>query len=221
MPLEPPPTPYVFPDPREAGDSDVVALGGDLAPGTVLSAYRQGLFPMDLPDHGLAWWSPVERGVIPLDRLRVTRSLRRSVSRFRVTIDADFAGVVTGCADPARPHGWITDDIRRAYAELHRLGWAHSVETWDEERLVGGLYGVAIGGAFFGESMFHQAPDASKVALVRLVEEMRGGGASLLDVQWVTPHLASLGAVAMPRPAYLRRLADALRLPLPAIWSGP
>lgn len=220
MPLEPPPTPYVFPDPQEAGDSDVVALGGDLAPGTVLAAYRQGMFPMDLPDHGLAWWSPVERGVIPLEGLRVTRSLRRSVARYRVTVDTDFAAVVAGCADPARPHGWITDEIRHAYGELHRLGWAHSLETWAGDRLVGGLYGVAIGGVFFGESMFHRARDASKVALVRLVEELRSGGAALLDVQWVTPHLASLGAVAMTRPTYLGRLAAALRLPLPAIWSG-
>lgn len=219
VPVEPPPTPYAFPDPRDAGDSDVVAMGGDLAPGTVLAAYRQGLFPMDLPGHGLAWWSPVERGVIPLDGLRVTRSLRRSIEKYDVTVDGAFEAVVEGCADPRRPHGWITEDIRHAYVELHRLGWAHSVETWVGEELAGGLYGVAIGGAFFGESMFHRRRDASKVALVHLVRLLSEGGATLLDVQWVTDHLESLGAVPLSRSAYLEMLGSALRRPLPAIWS--
>lgn len=219
VPIEPPSTPFAFPDPRDAGDSDVVAIGGDLSPGTVLAAYRQGMFPMDLPGHGLAWWSPVERGIIPLDGLRVTRSLRRSVSKYDVTIDRAFRDVVEGCADPRRPHGWITDEIRDAYLELHHLGWTHSVEAWVGEELAGGLYGVAIGGAFFGESMFHRRRDASKVALVHLVETLREGGAALLDVQWVTDHLASLGAVPVSRSAYLAMLASAVSRPLPGIWS--
>ncbi len=219
MPVEPPPSRWALPDPRTAGPDDVVAVGADLEPGTILEAYRSGMFPMHLPDGRLAWWSPVRRGVIPLDGLKVSRSLRRSVRRLATTVDTDFAGVIDGCADPSRAQGWITADIRAAYLELHRLGWAHSVETRDPEgRLVGGLYGVAIGGAFFGESMFHRVSDASKVALVRLVSELREGGASLLDVQWVTPHLATLGAVEIDREEYLSCLADALRLPLPPRW---
>ncbi len=219
MPTEPPPTRWMFPDPRDAGSDDVVAVGADLEPGTILEAYRAGMFPMHLPDGRLAWWSPVHRGVIPLDGLRISRSLRRSVCRLPTTVDTDFEGVIDGCADRSRDGGWITADIRAAYVELHRLGWAHSVETRDDEgNLVGGLYGVAIGGAFFGESMFHRVSDASKVALVRLVSELRDGGAVLLDVQWVTRHLASLGAVEIGRDEYLRRLAAALERPLPPRW---
>lgn len=219
MPVEPPPSRWLLPRPELAGDDDVVAVGGDLEPGTILAAYRLGMFPMHLPDGPLAWWSPVDRGILPLDGLRVSRSLRRSVRRYVTTVDTDFEGVIDGCADPSRPDGWINRDIRAAYVELHRLGWAHSVETREADgRLVGGLYGVAIGGAFFGESMFHRKADASKVALVRLVSELREGGAALLDVQWVTPHLATLGAVVIGRDEYLRRLPEALRLPLPPRW---
>ncbi len=219
MPVEPPPSRWMFPPASEAGDDDVVAVGADLEPGTILTAYRLGMFPMHLPDGQLAWWSPVHRGILPLDGLRISRSLRTSVRRLITTVDCDFQAVIDGCADPSRADGWITPDIRAAYVELHRMGWAHSVETWDRDgRLVGGLYGVAIGGAFFGESMFHRVSDASKVALVRLVEELRLGGAVLLDVQWVTRHLASLGAVEIGRDEYLRRLSDALMVPLPPRW---
>jgi leucyl/phenylalanyl-tRNA--protein transferase len=210
-PIEPPPSRYLLPDPRLAGPNDVIAVGGDLSPGTVLQAYRKGLFPMRLVDGDLGWWSPWRRGVLPVDRLRVSRSLRRSLRRYSVTMDEDFAAVLDGCADPGRPHGWITDDIRDAYTELHRLGWVHSVETWSNDgKLVGGLYGVAIGGLFAGESMFHRATDASKVALVGLVERMRGRPHALIDVQWVTPHLASLGAEEVGRTDYLRLLERAL-----------
>ncbi|MEL7208215.1 MAG: leucyl/phenylalanyl-tRNA--protein transferase, partial [Actinomycetota bacterium] len=188
----------------------VVGIGADLEPGTVLAAYRTGLFPMHVDGELLAWWSPDPRGVLPLDRLRVSRSLRRSLRRFEVTVDTEFDAVVDGCADPGRDHGWINDDIRHAYAQLHRLGWAHSVEVWSDAELVGGLYGVAIGGLFAGESMFHRRTDASKVALVHLVELLRAGGSTLLDVQWATPHLLALGAVEVPRPEYLRRLERAL-----------
>lgn len=216
MPVEPEPTQWVFPDPTEAGPDDVVAVGADLEPGTLLAAYRRGLFPMHLPGGGpLAWWSPAVRGVLPIDRLRVTRSLRRSLRRFEWSVDEAFEDVVAGCADPSRPHGWITADIVAAYVKLHDLGHAHSIEIWESSRLVGGLYGVSIGGLFAGESMFHRVPDASKVALVRLVEIMAETDEPLIDVQWQTEHLASLGAVEMPREEYLARLGPALASPIP------
>jgi len=211
-PVEPPPSPWVFPDPASAGPDDVVAVGADLAPGTILAAYRRGLFPMHLADGPLGWWSPDPRGILPLDGLVVSRSLRRSLRRYRVGVDESFDEVVAACGD--RPEVWINEEIREAYGALHRLGWAHSVECRDESgELVGGLYGVAVGAAFFGESMFHRARDASKVALVALVEKMKACGGELLDVQWVTPHLAGLGAVEIPRAEYLRRLARAVARP--------
>lgn len=224
MPVEPPPHPWAFPPPR-AGD-DLVAVGADLAPGTLLAAYRSGLFPMPLGEPGsqarLGWWSPEQRGVLPLDGLRVSRSLARSGRRFETKVDTAFEDVIEACADARRAQGWITRDIRDAYVELHRLGWAHSVEAWspDDGRLAGGLYGVAVGGLFAGESMFHHRTDASKVALVTLVQLLRDGGAELLDVQWRTPHLATLGAVAIPRAEYRRRLRAALERPLPAVFAG-
>ena len=219
-PVEPPPSRWELPDPAFAGDEDCIAIGADLEPGTVLQAYRRGLFPMHLPDDGpLGWWSPYRRGVLPLDGLRVTRSLRRSVRRYRVTVDRAFDEVLEGCADPRRPHGWITADIVAAYERLHALGWSHSVETWEGDRLVGGLYGIAIGGAFFGESMFYRERDASKVALVRLVQALAASGGVLLDVQWLTDHLASLGATEIGRPEYLERLRQALAMPIPPIWA--
>jgi len=225
VPVEPPPSPWVFPDPLDAED-DLVGIGADLDPGTLLAAYRRGIFPM--PEHGVRppmhWFSPVRRGVVPLDGLRVSRSLRRSVREFELRVDTAFDEVVAGCAEPTRDAGWITDEVASAYGELHRLGWAHSVETWQDGELVGGLYGVAIGGLFAGESMFHRVRDASKVALVELVGLLREDGAAdrLLDVQWVTPHLATLGAVELPRATYLGRLRRALRLPLPPRWrAGP
>jgi leucyl/phenylalanyl-tRNA--protein transferase len=164
----------------------------------------------------VGWWSPDPRGVLPLDGLRVSRSLRRSCARYEVRVDTAFDAVIDACADPRRPHGWIDERISTAYRTLHQLGWVHSVEAWTPEgELAGGLYGVAIGGLFAGESMFHHRTDASKVALVHLVEVLRDGGATLLDVQWRTDHLASLGVVAIPRDDYLARLTDALRRPLP------
>ena len=168
-------------------------------------------------DELLVWWSPDPRGVLPLDGLRVSRSLRRSCPRFDVRVDTAFEAVVDGCADPSRSGRWITPSIRDAYVRLHRLGWAHSVEAWDGDGLAGGLYGVAVGGLFAGESMFSRRTDASKVALVGLVDRLRDGGASLLDVQWVTPHLASLGAVEVTRADYLGRLAEAIALPEPVL----
>ena len=224
MPIEPPRSIWRFGDPRDDdADSDLVGIGADLLPGTLLAAYRAGLFPM--PDGGvrppMCWFSPVQRGVVPLDGLRVSRSLRRAVRAYEIRVDTAFEDVVAACADPRRPQGWITQEIAEAYVELHRLGWAHSVEAWRDGRLVGGLYGVGIGGLFAGESMFHRERDASKVALVGLVSLMNDEHAAdrLLDVQWVTPHLATLGAVEISRDDYLDRLAVALDLPEPR-WPG-
>lgn len=210
MPVEPLPSKFDLPEPAGA-NGDVVAVGGDLAPGTILQAYRKGMFPMHLEDGHLGWWCPIERAVIPPNRLRVTRSLRQSTRRYRVSVDRDFAGVIEGCADPSRPGGWITPEIVDAYTELHRLGWIHSVEVWDRDgELVGGLYGLALGGLFAGESMFHATRDASKVALVHLVVLLNRAGGGLIDVQWLTPHLESLGAVVIGKQAYLDRLPDLL-----------
>ena len=219
MPVEPMPSRFELPDPRSA-EGDVVAVGGDLSPGTILQAYRRGMFPMNLPDGHLGWWSPVERAVIPLEGLRITRSLRQSTRRYHVSLDESFEAVIENCAYAYRPDSWITDEVIDAYTELHDLGWVHSVEVWDTDgELVGGLYGVAIGGLFAGESMFHRARDASKVALVHLVVLMNRGGV-LLDVQWQTPHLESMGAVTIGRDAYLRRLPDALSVPGPFADGG-
>jgi leucyl/phenylalanyl-tRNA--protein transferase len=194
---------------------DVLAIGADLDPGTVLAAYCRGLFPMHLDTGELAWWSPDPRGVLPLDGLRITKSLRASTRRYRVTVDVAFADVMAGCADERREQGWITPDFVQAYSELHRMGWAHSVEAWDATGdLAGGLYGVSIGGLFAGESMFHRATDASKVALVALVGILGEDGQDrLLDVQWRTEHLATLGVIEIPRREYLSRLDAALSLP--------
>jgi leucyl/phenylalanyl-tRNA--protein transferase len=201
-----------------AGPDGLLAAGADLEPGTLLAAYGAGIFPMPVRSgwgsHELAWFSPDPRGVLPLDALRVSRSLRRSCRRYTTTIDHAFDAVVAGCADPRRPGGWITAEVRSAYDRLHSLGWAHSVEVWDATgELAGGLYGVELGGLFAAESKFHARTDASKVALVALVERLRSaGGPRLLDVQWTTPHLRSLGARDVARPEYLRRLEAALAL---------
>lgn len=199
-------------------DEDLVAAGADLEVGTLLSAYRRGLFPMGLGEHGgppLGWWSPDPRGILPLGRLHVSRSLRRSMRRFELRVDTAFDRVVDACADTSRDGRWITADVADAYRALHRAGHAHSVETWCDGELVGGLYGVSTGGLFAGESMYHHATDASKAALVGLVNLLRADGDSrrLLDVQWHTPHLATLGVVAIPRAQYLARLAHALEAP--------
>ena len=229
MPTEPPPSPWLFPDftdpEQEAGFvDDLVGRGADLAPGTVLAAYRAGVFPMPYGDGSrtMSWWSPRDRGVLELSSLKVSRSLARSLRRMEIRVDTAFDEVVSACADPRRDGGWIDDDVLDAYTELHRLGWAHSVEAWVGGDLVGGLYGVATGGLFAGESMFHRVPDASKVALVGLVELLSDeyADARLLDVQWRTPHLASLGVTELPRPAYVRRLRAALQVPLPGVWSS-
>ncbi len=203
---------WVFPPADTADENGVVGIGADLQPATLVAAYSRGLFPMPLEAGGpVAWWSPDPRAVIPLDGLHVSRSLRRAVPRFDVTVNTAFEEVVTRCADPRRPLGWIDDQILEAYGRLHQLGLAHSVETRDSRgRLVGGIYGVGFGRFFAGESMFHAVTDASKVALVALVERLRQAGVVLFDVQWQTPHLASLGAVELARTDYLFRLEGAV-----------
>ena len=214
---EAPPTPvgptrWNF-QPALAIEGDLVAVGGDLEPSTLIGAYRAGIFPMEVS--GLpgvtGWWSPDPRGVLPLDGLRVTNSMRRSARRFDVRVDTCFEQVIRACADPSRKDGWINEGFIVAYTRLHRLGWAHSVEVFDRGgALAGGLYGVRVNGLFAGESMFHRQRDASKVALMALVDLMRASGMRLLDVQWSSAHLASLGVVEIPRAEYLRRAAAAV-----------
>jgi len=193
-------------------ESDLVTVGGDLEPSTLIHAYRRGIFPMEVTGMPgvIGWWSPDPRGIVPLDGLRVTKSMRQSARRFEIRVDTSFGRVIRACADRSREDGWITDEFIAAYEQLHSLGWAHSVEVFDREgELAGGLYGVRIGRMFAGESMFHRKRDASKVALMALVDLMRDSGMMLLDVQWCTEHLASLGAIAIPREDYLARLSDA------------
>ena len=216
---------YPFPDPRLGPGDGPLALGGSLAPGRLLSAYSQGIFPWYDESTPILWWSPDPRFVLLPDELHVPRRLARRLrsGAFRVTFDRSFAEVVRGCA--SRPEGggtWITDEMAAAYVELHALGFAHSVECWHEGRLAGGLYGVSLGGAFFGESMFHRVPDASKVALVRLVETLRGRGPTLVDCQQPTEHLVRFGAREVPRDEFLGRLEAALETEThPGPWPDP
>ena len=224
VPVEPPPSPWAFP-PADSGDGDLVAVGADLRPGTLLAAYRGGLFPMAVDGRRAGNGLVVARGAGRAARspgCGSTRSLRQSARRFEIRVDTAFEEVVAACADPRRSGGWIDGDIASAYTELHRLGWAHSVEAWRDDELAGGLYGVAIAGLFAGESMFTRARDASKVALMGLVDLLSDEYADerVLDTQWQTPHLATLGVVEVPRQEYLRRLDRALQLPLPARLRG-
>jgi leucyl/phenylalanyl-tRNA--protein transferase len=221
VPVEPPASVWDFPPVAVAGPSDVVAAGADLEPGTVLAAYRRGLFPM--PDsHGpLLWWSPVDRGIIEVAGFSPSRSLRRARNRYEIRVNTAFDQVIRACADPRRPGSWIDAGIIKAYTKLHELGWVHSVEAWDGDELAGGLYGVAIGGLFAGESMFHHRTDGSKAAVAGLVELLDDKYAAdrVFDIQWVTTHLATLGAVAIPRAQYIRRVERALELPLPEAFA--
>lgn len=215
-PVDPGPPAWVLPDPaRAAPGVELLAVGGDLDPATMLAGYRRGLFPMGVGGSLLGWFSPDPRGVVPLDGLHVSRSLRRSMRSYAVSFDRQFRAVVEACADPRRPGGWITPEFVAAYCLLHDLGWAHSVEVWHGPQLAGGLFGVEIGGFFAGESMFHRRTDASKVALVGLVSRLRAAGPEhrLLDVQWWTRHLGTLGVVEVSRRVYLERLRRATALP--------
>lgn len=205
------------PPPPDGDGDDLVAVGADLAPGTLLAAYRMGLFPMGLGADGtgpMGWWSPDPRGVLLPGGFHRSRSLGRSLHRFTTTVDRAFSEVVAGCAAPDRDGRWITPEVAEAYAVLHELGWAHSIEVWAGDELAGGLYGLALGGLFAGESMFHRATDASKVAVFELQRRWFADGdpRRLVDVQWQTPHLARLGVVRWPRRRYLTALAAALEV---------
>jgi leucyl/phenylalanyl-tRNA---protein transferase len=194
-------------------DDEVVSIGADLEPDTVLYAYAHGMFPMyvDKKSRTLGWWSPLERGVIPLDGFRITRSLRSSAQQFVCTIDVAFTRVMQECASARTDGNWINQEFINAYTTLHQLGHAHSVEVWNKKgELVGGLYGLRMNRLFAGESMFHRETDASKVALMHLVDLMNLEGMQLLDTQWNTDHLASLGCMSVTRADYLTLLAAAI-----------
>lgn len=210
--------PRYFPPPERADRDGLLAVGGRLDPEWLVEAYSRGIFPWPLADGTLAWWSPDPRAVFEWDAFHVSRRLARTVrsGRFEVTIDRDFAGVIRACATSGDRRGatWITSGIERAYGALHELGIAHSLEVWREGELAGGIYGVALGGMFAGESMFSRHRDASKVALVHLIAHLRTRGYVLFDIQQYTAHAASLGASVLPRAEFLTRLASALRLPV-------
>jgi leucyl/phenylalanyl-tRNA---protein transferase len=218
MPLLPPSE--RFPPAEDADPEGLVGFGGQLTPAWLLDAYRHGIFPWPITDFEapLAWWSPDPRAVIEFDRFHVSRRLRRTCrgAKFEVTRDLDFAGVIRGCAmAPGRINQtWLTPQMIDAYIQFHELGYAHSVEVWHQHELAGGVYGVGVGGAFAAESKFFRVRDASKVALVHLVDHLRDSGYTMLDIQQLTPHTARLGATAIPRVEYLARLARAIDLPV-------
>lgn len=208
-----------FPPVETASPEGLLAVGGDLRPERLLAAYRHGIFPWYSEGQPILWWSPDPRAVLLPEHLKISRSLRKTLraGKFRVTLDTRFRDVMHACAAPRpqHPYGgtWITPDMIDAYTRLHVLGWARSIEAWQENELVGGLYGVALGGAFFGESMFARATDASKVAFVHLAHQLVRWGFTLIDCQQYTEHLARFGAQEIPRSEFLRRLSEALVLP--------
>jgi leucyl/phenylalanyl-tRNA--protein transferase len=204
-------TRFRFPHPSTADEDGFLALGGDLKPGTLLLAYRNGIFPWTT--NPLTWWSPDPRAIIPLGGLHISRSLKKELRRgeLSTTFDRSFREIMEGCAKPrrGREETWISAAFITAYTRLHALGYAHSVEVWRGGSIAGGLYGVSIGGFFAGESMFSEQENASKVALVALEGKLRAEGFQLFDVQFLTPHLGSMGAVEIPRAEYLEKLHDA------------
>lgn len=217
---------WSFPSVTALPDDDLVAFGADLSPSTLVAAYRAGFFPMPLrlplsdalrtrKRTEIGWFHPLERGVLLPGAIHVSRSLRRSLRHFTTTVDHEFEQVLAACGDPARPHGWIDRDIATAYTELHRLGIAHSIEVWDADGLAGGLYGVAINGLFAGESMFHHRTDGSKAAMVALADIVGDDPDRLIDVQWLTDHLVTMGCTSIPRRDYVARLESAMQLDLP------
>jgi leucyl/phenylalanyl-tRNA---protein transferase len=225
MPIEPAASRWQLDLDHATPKDDLVGVGADLEPGTLLMAYRAGLFPMGVGEEGsppIGWWSPDPRGVLLPGHIKISRSLRKSLRHFEIRVDAAFSEVMAACADPSRGGRWITPEIMAAYARLHELGWAHSVEAWRDGELAGGLYGLAVGGLFAGESMFHHATDASKCALVGLCDRVFADDEPrrLIDVQWVTPHLASLGITPVRRSDYVARLQRALLVPAPEAFGG-
>jgi leucyl/phenylalanyl-tRNA--protein transferase len=201
-------------DPAAADAQGFVAIGGDLRPATLLRAYRNGVFPWYDESMPICWWSPDPRAILPLDNLHVSRRLARTLrsGRFQSTMDRDFAGVIRGCAENRGDGTWLVPEMIAAYQRLHELGRAHSIEVWRGDELAGGLYGVAIGGFLSAESMFHRVTDASKVAIVGLVDRLRAGGFELIDIQFLTAHTARLGGIEIPKTEYLRRLTAALNV---------
>ncbi len=208
-----------FPPVDRASPEGLLAVGGDLSPERLLAAYRRGIFPWYNDDQPILWWSPDPRAVLFPDKLHISRSLKRSLRLdvFTATLDTSFRNVMEQCAGPRQqyPEGgtWITGDMLDAYTRLHELGYAHSVETWQDGRLVGGLYGVALGGAFFAESMFTRVDDASKVGLVRLVRQLQAWNFHLIDCQQFSPHVMRFGAEEIPRRDFIKHLNQALTLP--------
>ena len=219
-------TNFPFPPVNSSTPEGIVAVGGNLSPGMLLSAYRQGIFPWFSEGDPVIWWSPDPRCVLFLKEIHISRSMKKVLrrGRFRISLDTHFAEVITACSEAPRrgQYGtWITREMRDAYIELHRLGYAHSIEVWDGERLGGGLYGVALGSCFFGESMFSSTTNGSKVALIRLSQILDEWGFELIDCQVYSPHLESLGARQIPREEFIKRLSGCLKKEiLRNNWSG-
>lgn len=204
-----------FPTPEQMPKDDLVTLGADLKPETLIDSYKHGIFPMHLQIENkreIGWWSPQQRGILPLDNINISSSLKKSMKKYFVTFDQDFDAVIEGCGDDKRPKGWINKDIKIAYKKLFDLGYVHSVEVWNKkDELVGGLYGVEVNGLFAGESMFHKETDASKTAMVYLVNQLKeAGGERIFDVQWQTPHLKSMGVIKISRAKYISLLPEVM-----------
>lgn len=209
----------IFPPPELSEEDGLLAVGGDLSEKRLLLAYSMGIFPWYSEGYPILWWSPDPRLVLMPDELKVSRSLRQAIKKgiYTVTMDTAFDAVIRNCADARRDDNdgtWITEEMIEAYIRLHNAGYAHSIESWHEGGLAGGLYGIAIGGAFFGESMFAKKSNASKVAFVRLVQQLTAWGFAIIDCQVTTPHLISLGAREIPRAEFMKILKQALRMPL-------
>ena len=205
-----------FPPPEHFGEDGLVAIGGDLSPDRLLLAYERGIFPWSAPEDPLLWWCPEPRAVVSPELVKVSKSMRNVLNqkRFTITLDQDFKGVMTGCADRPEEGTWITDDFIEAYVQLHELGFGHSAEAWDDQgELVGGLYGVSVGSMFFGESMFAKTSNASKAAFIRLAKQLQVWGFDCIDCQIMNPHLESLGAQHVPRTQFLDQLKSALERP--------
>ncbi len=211
---------FAFPDPRHADPSGVVAVGGDFHPDRLIAAYSQGIFPWPCEGYPLLWHSPPQRFVLRPADVRINRSLAKAMRKrpYEIRLDTAFSQVIQRCQQTPRPGQdgtWLTDDLRASFTELHRRGWAHCAEAWQDGKLVGGLYGMAIGGLFCGESMFARAENASKIALVTLCHQLARWQFRLLDAQVETPHLAALGARMMPRAQFLTEVAQAAAMPIP------
>jgi leucyl/phenylalanyl-tRNA--protein transferase len=205
-----------FPTLEQMPQDDLVILGADLKPETVIDSYQHGIFPMHIEvanKRQIGWWSPQQRGILPLNKINISKSLQKSMKKFHVSFDQAFDQVIDGCGDDKRPQGWINKEIKIAYKKLFELGYVHSVEVWNKnDELVGGLYGVEVRGLFAGESMFHKETDASKTAMVYLVNKLNeAGGERIFDVQWQTPHLKSMGVIEIPRKKYLSLLPEVMK----------